>query len=37
MKYAKPIILAQNESQGSFAAGCPENTQGSCRSCDRGG
>lgn len=29
-KYSKPVIVAQNNKQGSFAAGCPEkdNCQG---------
>jgi len=28
MEYKKPEVLAQNASQGSFAAGCPEKTGG---------
>ena len=35
--YTKPIILAQNKSAGSFAAGCPDHYKGgaNCRHCDR--
>ena len=38
MKYEKPEIVAQNSSNGSFAAGCPEkDTVGpsSCKKCER--
>jgi hypothetical protein len=35
MKYTKPVIVAQNSKQGSYAAGCPEKTKaGSCRDCE---
>jgi len=42
MKYSKPVIVAQNSKQGSYAAGCPEKGQGgvgsgTCRSCERTG
>jgi hypothetical protein len=30
MQYAKPVIVAQNNKNGSFAAGCPSS--GSCAS-----
>jgi hypothetical protein len=29
MKYSKPVIVAQNSKQGSYAAGCPEK-MGKC-------
>ena len=38
MEYKKPVIVAQNKAQGSFAAACPSNNFGTdhmCRSCDR--
>lgn len=39
MNYSKPKVLAQNASQGSFAAGCPEKgTQSDnygCKVCER--
>ncbi|GHV64585.1 hypothetical protein FACS1894199_03200 [Bacteroidia bacterium] len=37
MNYKKPEVLAQNASQGSFAAGCPAKDMGasSCKQCDR--
>jgi hypothetical protein len=39
MAYSKPVVLAQNGKEGSFAAGCPaKNTAGlggSCKSCER--
>jgi hypothetical protein len=37
MNYTKPKVLAQNASQGSFAAGCPLNNNGgtNCRNCER--
>jgi len=47
MEYTKPVIVAQNNKNGSFAAGCPEkdnckgggstNTTGSggCKACER--
>lgn len=44
-EYTKPIIVAQNNSNGSFAAGCPEkgdcagtqlsNMIGGCTACQR--
>ena len=44
MEYTKPVIVAQNNKNGSFAAGCPEkdncrsgvstNTSG-CKNCER--
>ena len=42
MEYTKPVVLAQNSKQQSFAAGCPEKGQGgiggpTCRSCERSG
>ena len=27
MAYSKPVIVAQNSSEGSFAAGCPEKSK----------
>jgi hypothetical protein len=38
MAYSKPVVLAQNGKEGSFAAGCPaEGTwnSGNCKSCER--
>ena len=38
MKYSKPKVVAQNATEGSYAAGCPANRFGTpqtCRSCDR--
>jgi hypothetical protein len=42
MQYTKPVIVAQNNKQGSFAAGCPEKNRGpadrgeySCINCER--
>jgi len=45
MEYTKPVIVAQNNKNGSFAAGCPEkdhchggSTSGStngCHACER--
>jgi hypothetical protein len=41
MAYTKPVVLAQNSKQGSYAAGCPENNTGggwdydNCKICDR--
>ena len=38
MEYVKPIVLAQNSKQQSFAAGCPEKNYGAdsfCKQCDR--
>ena len=42
MEYKKPVIVAQNNKTGSFAAGCPDkgmcgnNTiNGQCAKCDR--
>lgn len=36
-KYEKPMILAKNNPQGSYAAGCPDKGTGSwvCKSCER--
>lgn len=42
MEYKKPVIVAQNDKNGSFAAGCPTNTvcpkgvsgNHNCRSCE---
>ena len=37
--YTKPVIVAQNNSTGSYAAGCPSNYGGigndECRRCER--
>lgn len=36
--YTKPVILAQNKSTGSYAAGCPARTNRYdywCRECER--
>ena len=38
MEYTKPVVLAQNSKQQSFAAGCPEKDMGSsgfCKRCER--
>jgi len=43
MEYKKPIIVAQNNKNGSFAAGCPEkdmcggsySINGQCAKCER--
>ena len=45
MEYTKPVIVAQNNKNGSFAAGCPEkdNCKGGgstasnngCKACER--
>jgi hypothetical protein len=42
MAYTKPVVLAQNGKQGSFAAGCPTNVNSGggagsncCRGCER--
>lgn len=38
MKYTKPVIIAQNQKSGSFAAGCPLNKAGAnwqCKNCER--
>ena len=37
MEYTKPVVLAQNNKQQSFAAGCPANNYGpsQCKSCER--
>ena len=38
MKYEKPEVVAQNSSNGSFAAGCPANDNSgsiSCKNCER--
>jgi hypothetical protein len=35
MKYSKPVIVAQNDAQGAFVAGCPSNTNSDCRGCER--
>lgn len=37
MAYTKPAVVAQNASEGSYAAGCPANYTGGgwCRNCDR--
>ena len=34
MKYSKPKVVAQNKTEGSYAAGCPANRQ-SCKNCER--
>jgi len=34
--YSKPVIVAQNNKKGSFAAGCPEKVgAASCKKCER--
>lgn len=37
MAYEKPEVLATNNPQGSFAAGCPEKGRGgpTCANCER--
>ncbi len=38
MAYTKPQVVAQNNSTGSYAAGCPVNNYGMeslCRKCER--
>ena len=38
MKYSKPKVVAQNATEGSYAAGCPSEQMGNdyvCRKCDR--
>jgi hypothetical protein len=38
MAYNKPVVLAQNGKQGSFAAGCPSDKANSslmCKNCER--
>ena len=43
MAYTKPQVIAQNASTGSYAAGCPANTDETyshrsgalCKSCER--
>jgi hypothetical protein len=39
MTYTKPVVLAQNSVQGSYAAGCPPHsttlTKASCKECER--
>ena len=38
MKYTKPVVLAQNSKQQSFAAGCSEKNYGApmyCKNCER--
>ena len=42
MEYKKPQVVAQNDSEGTYAAGCPSKGQGGtgssvCRSCERSG
>ena len=37
MKYSKPKVVAQNATEGSYAAGCPSEQMGNdyvCRKCD---
>jgi hypothetical protein len=35
MKYSKPVIVAQNSAQGSFAAGCPTASRSKgCTACE---
>lgn len=33
MKYSKPKVVAQNKTEGSYAAGCPEKTRGGLTAC----
>jgi hypothetical protein len=33
MAYKKPEVLAQNEAQGSYAAGCPSEATGGSNPC----
>jgi hypothetical protein len=42
MAYTKPVVLAQNSAQGSYAAGCPAQGTGPhgnngtcCKGCER--
>lgn len=38
MTYTKPMVIAQSQKTGSYAAGCPANRNGvdwACRNCDR--
>lgn len=38
MSYSKPQVIATNNAQGSFSAGCPLNDNGGsswCRQCER--
>ena len=44
MEYKKPVIVAQNNKNGSFAAGCPDNKNcgasssnngNVCKNCER--
>lgn len=37
MAYTKPVIVAQNSAEGSFAAGCPVNSTWifECKKCER--
>lgn len=38
MAYTKPVIIAQNNASGSYAAGCPAEGYGSqysCHNCER--
>lgn len=38
MAYSKPQVLAQNDKQGVFAAGCPAQGNGqstACKNCER--
>jgi len=34
MAYTKPVVLAQNGKQGSFAATCPATSFHTCNKCD---
>ena len=36
MKYSKPKVVAQNKTEGSYAAGCPEKdrSKGTCTRCE---
>lgn len=38
MEYKKPCVVAQNSTEGSYAAGCPEKGCGgtsTCKRCER--
>ena len=38
MTYEKPMVVAQNAASGSYAAGCPADTNGHpsyCKDCER--
>lgn len=38
MTYEKPVVVAQNAASGSYAAGCPADTNGTaswCKDCER--